>query len=105
MTLLNRYDCLRPVLAAALFLVLALGAWVDQPRQLLTVSGIIQGASYADVHARMPAALALMIASLAGFVLSVMYATGRWPMALVAAVLFAVFGALAIGRAVMLLSD
>jgi uncharacterized membrane protein (UPF0182 family) len=73
------------VLAAALFLVLALGAWVDQPRQLLTVSGIIQGASYADVHARMPAALALMIASLAGFVLSIMYATGRWPMALVAA--------------------
>ena len=45
------------VLAAALFLVLALGAWLDQPRQLVTPSGIIQGASYTDVHARMPAAL------------------------------------------------
>ena len=73
------------VLAAALFLVLALGAWLDQPRQLLTASGIIQGASYTDVHARMPAALALMAASLAGFALSVLYATGRSPAALIAA--------------------
>ena len=73
------------ILAAALFLVLALGAWLDQPRQLLTVSGIIQGASYTDVHARMPAAFALMIAALAGFILSVLYATGRWPLALIAA--------------------
>ena len=73
------------VLAAALFLVLALGSWLDQPRQLLTVSGIIQGASYTDVHARIPAAFALMVASVIGFVLSVLYATGRWPMALVAA--------------------
>jgi uncharacterized protein len=73
------------ILAAVLFLVLALGAWLDQPRQLLTVSGIIQGASYTDVHARMPAALALMVAALIGAVLSVMYATGRWPSALLAA--------------------
>jgi uncharacterized membrane protein (UPF0182 family) len=73
------------LLAAALFLVLALGAWLDQSRQLLSVSGIIQGASYTDVHARMPAALALMVASLVGFVLSILYATGRWPLALVAA--------------------
>jgi uncharacterized membrane protein (UPF0182 family) len=74
------------VLAAALFLVLAMGAWLDQPRQLLTVSGIIQGASYTDVHARIPAAFALMIAALAGFVLALLYATGRWPMALIAGV-------------------
>jgi uncharacterized membrane protein (UPF0182 family) len=73
------------LLAAALFLVLAVGAWLDQPRELLTVSGIIQGASYTDVHARIPAAFALMIASLVGAVLSVIYATGRSPMALVAA--------------------
>jgi uncharacterized membrane protein (UPF0182 family) len=73
------------LLAAILFLVLALGAWLDQPRQLLTPSGIIQGASYSDVHARIPAAFALMIAALAGCVLSVVYATGRWPMALIAA--------------------
>ncbi len=47
-------------LAAALFLVLALGAWLSRLHEIVTTSGIIQGASYADVYARMPAALALM---------------------------------------------
>ncbi len=47
-------------LAAALFLVLALGAWLSRLHEIVTASGIIQGASYADVYARMPAALALM---------------------------------------------
>ena len=65
------------VLAAALFLVLALGAWLDQPRQLVTSSGIIQGASYADVHARMPAALALAAAAVAGAVLAAALRVGR----------------------------
>ena len=65
------------MLAAAGFLVLALGAWLDQPRQLISPSGIIQGASYADVHARMPAALALAAAALVGAVLSLVYALGR----------------------------
>jgi uncharacterized membrane protein (UPF0182 family) len=74
------------MLAAALFLVLALGAWLDQPRQLLTVSGIIQGASYTDVHARLPAAMALMVAALVGALLSIVYAMGRWPLAMVAAI-------------------
>ena len=45
-------------LAAALFLVLALAAWLSRVQEIVTPSGIIQGASYADVHARMPAALA-----------------------------------------------
>jgi uncharacterized membrane protein (UPF0182 family) len=79
------------VLAASLFLVLALGAWLDQPRQLVTTSGIIQGASYADVHARLPAALALTAAALVGAVLSFAHAMGRIPWALtVAAGLYAV---------------
>jgi uncharacterized protein len=65
------------VLAAAFFLVLALGAWLDQPRQLVTTGGIIQGASYTDVHARMPAALALAAAALVGAALSVATAVGR----------------------------
>ena len=51
-------------LAAVLFLVLALGAWLSRLQEIVSPSGIIQGASYADVHARMPAALALMIAAL-----------------------------------------
>jgi uncharacterized membrane protein (UPF0182 family) len=75
------------LLAAALFLVLALGAWLDQPRALVTTSGIIQGASYADVHGRMPAALALMVVSLVGAGLAVMHAIGRarWALPLAAA--------------------
>jgi uncharacterized membrane protein (UPF0182 family) len=73
------------VLAATLFVVLALSAWLDQPRQLVTASGIIQGASYADVHARIPAAFALMLAALLGAVLSIVYATGRAGWALAAA--------------------
>ena len=72
------------MLAAALFVVLALGAWLDQPRALVTVSGIIQGASYTDVHARMPAAIALSVAAAIGAVLAVIRATDRAPWALAA---------------------
>lgn len=50
-------------LAAAFFLVLALGAWLGRLHEIVMPSGIIQGASYADVHARMPAALALAAAA------------------------------------------
>jgi hypothetical protein len=53
-------------LAGALFLVLALGAWLGRAEHLLAESGIIQGASYADVEARIPAALLLLLASVAG---------------------------------------
>ena len=73
------------VLAACLFAVLAFGAWLDQPRQLVTVSGIIQGASYTDVHARMPAAMALAAAAAVGVALSLAYAFGRMRWALAAA--------------------
>ncbi|MFA5907392.1 MAG: UPF0182 family protein [Vicinamibacterales bacterium] len=50
-------------LAAAFFLVLALGAWLGRLHEIVMPSGIIQGASYADVYARMPAALALAAAA------------------------------------------
>ena len=50
-------------LAAAFFLVLALGAWLSRVQEIVMPSGIIQGASYADAHARMPAALALTVAA------------------------------------------
>jgi uncharacterized membrane protein (UPF0182 family) len=73
------------LLAAAFFLVLALSAWLDRPRALVTVSGIIQGASYTDVHARMPAALALAVAAAIGVVLSLLRAVDRAPWALVGA--------------------
>ena len=64
-------------LAAALFLVLALGAWLGRLQEIVEPSGIIQGASYADAHARMPAALALMLASIVAAGLSVATALGR----------------------------
>ena len=63
-------------LAAAFFVVLALGAWLARVHEIVMPSGIIQGASYADVHARMPAALALMAAALAGAALAVASAIG-----------------------------
>ena len=63
-------------LAAALFVVLAVGAWLSRVQELVSPSGIIQGASYADVHARMPAALALTVASLIGAGLAVASALG-----------------------------
>lgn len=50
-------------LAAALFLVLAFGAWLSRLQELIEPSGIIQGASYADVYGRMPAALAVAAAA------------------------------------------
>jgi uncharacterized membrane protein (UPF0182 family) len=74
------------VLAACGFLVLALGAWLDQSRQLISPSGIIQGASYTDVHARMPIALLTAVAAVLSAVLSVMYAFGRARWAFAAAV-------------------
>jgi uncharacterized protein len=64
-------------LATALFLVLALGAWLSRLQEVVEPSGIIQGANYADAHARMPAALALMFASIVAAGLSVATALGR----------------------------
>ena len=51
-------------LAAALFLVLALGAWLGRAEELIEASGIIHGPNYADVYGRMPAALAVTAAAL-----------------------------------------
>lgn len=78
-------------LATALFLVLALGAWISRLQEIVSPSGIIQGASYADVHGRMPAALALMVASLVAAGLSVATAiTGSARHVLTAAAVYAI---------------
>ena len=53
-------------LAVALFLVLAFGAWLRIPQLLTTQSGVLFGASYVDVHARMPASRFLVAAALVG---------------------------------------
>ncbi len=58
-------------LAAALLLVLAFGAWLHIPHLLTEQSGVVFGASYVDVHARMPAYRLLVAAALAGAGLAV----------------------------------
>ena len=67
-------------LAAAFLLVLAFGAWLRQAEYLIPRTGT-GGASYTDVHARMPAALLLMIVAVVGAGLAVFQALTqrRWP--------------------------
>jgi uncharacterized membrane protein (UPF0182 family) len=64
-------------LAAGLFVVLALGSWLGRLNEIVSPSGIIQGASYADAHGRMPAALALTAASLIAAGLAAATAIGK----------------------------
>jgi uncharacterized membrane protein (UPF0182 family) len=57
-------------LAAALLLVLAFGAWIDIPALLTGSSRILQGASYVDAHARIPALRMLAAAAFGGALLA-----------------------------------
>jgi uncharacterized membrane protein (UPF0182 family) len=72
------------VLAAAIFLVLAFGAWLGQADMLTSPSGIIHGASYADVEARLPMLRVLLVVAVAGAALAAVQAVTarRWPIAL-----------------------
>jgi uncharacterized protein len=69
------------LLAAVFFLLVAGGAWLGRFELLAHPAGIIYGASYADVHARMPVALALTVVSILGAVLAVVHGLTRrnWP--------------------------
>jgi uncharacterized protein len=58
------------LLGSALLLVLAFGAWLQIPEILTTSSGAVFGASYTDVHARIPAMRVLMVAAIAGALLT-----------------------------------
>jgi uncharacterized protein len=80
------------LLGALLLLVLAFGAWLQIPQLLTSVSGVVAGASYTDVHARIPAQYALIGAALLGVGLAIWQALtiGRlWPIA-AAALLYVV---------------
>jgi hypothetical protein len=74
------------VLAAGLLLALAFGAWLSIPQLLTTPSGIVNGASYVDVHARMPGLRLLMVVSVLGAFLALYQATivRLWPILLAA---------------------
>jgi hypothetical protein len=69
------------LLAASFLLLLAFGAWLQRAEYLVTPSGMIHGASYADVYGRMPASILLVVACLAGAALAVLQATSyrNWP--------------------------
>ncbi|HTM04945.1 MAG TPA: UPF0182 family protein [Vicinamibacterales bacterium] len=70
------------LLAAALFAVLALGAWIERAEYLTQAGNLIHGATYADAHARIPATLALTVVAALGVVLAAYHATARrsWPL-------------------------
>ena len=80
------------LLIAALLLLLAWGASLDVPRTLLTPAGVLQGASYADVEARIPmlkllVAVALLGASLATYQA---FSPKQWPVPLAVVLYIAV---------------
>jgi uncharacterized membrane protein (UPF0182 family) len=74
------------LLAAAVFVVLALQAYLAIPHLLtdVTGSGIVHGASYADVMARIPVFRILSVVAVAAAVLSAYHAfsMGLWPIPL-----------------------
>ena len=71
-------------LAAAFFLLLAWGAWLTRAGYLVEPSGMIFGASYADVYGRMPASLLLMAVAVVGAALAAWHGFGEknWPIPL-----------------------
>ena len=72
------------LLAGTFFLLLAWGAWFQRTEHLVESSGLIHGASYADVYGRMPAALLLMAVAVIGAALAVWQAfdSRNWPIPL-----------------------
>jgi hypothetical protein len=83
------------LLAAGFLLALAFGAWLDVPNLLLSPAGtgVVHGASYTDVAARLPALRLLFVLALAAAGLAVYHAFSRrlWP--IVAAIGLYVVGA------------
>ena len=69
------------LLAAVFLVLLAFGAWLQRAEYLVTASGMIHGASYADVHGRMPASMLLVGACLIGAGLAALQAFSyrNWP--------------------------
>jgi hypothetical protein len=80
------------LLASALFLFLAFGAWLSQPGLLTSASGIIHGASYVDVEARLPVLRLLVVVASLGAILAVAQAflDRRWAIGVAVLAYFAV---------------
>jgi hypothetical protein len=69
------------LLVAVFMLLLAWGAWLNRAEHLVETSGLLHGASYADVYGRMPAALLRVAAGVIAALLAVQHAFGTriWP--------------------------
>jgi len=69
------------LLVAFFFVLLAIGAWLGRFELLVHPAGVIYGASYADVNARLPVATALTVACVIGAALAALQAASRrnWP--------------------------
>ncbi|HAK54601.1 MAG TPA: hypothetical protein DCP38_03820, partial [Acidobacteria bacterium] len=80
------------LLVAAFLVLLAWGASLDIPRLLLTPAGVIQGASYVDVEARVPMLRLLVAVALLGGGLAAYQAFSpkNWPVPLAAILYVAV---------------
>ncbi|MBI2833699.1 MAG: UPF0182 family protein, partial [Acidobacteria bacterium] len=91
------------VLAAAMLLVLAFGAYLDVPRLLTTPAGIIHGAANVDVAVRIPALRVLTVAALAGAALALyqLAVASWWPIVTAAGLYIVVAVAGSAGAAVM----
>jgi uncharacterized membrane protein (UPF0182 family) len=91
------------MLAAALLLVLGFGAWLQIPHLLTTASGAVFGASYTDVHARIPALRLLMVAAFAGAGLALWQTrvARYWP-TMLAAALYIVVSLAGVGYAAII---
>ena len=91
------------ILAAALLLVLGFGAWLQIPQLLTTASGAVFGASYTDVHARMPALRVLIVAAVAGAGLALwqMRVARYWP-SLLAVALYILVSVAGVGYAAII---
>ncbi len=75
------------VLVAALLLVLAFGAWLDVPGLLVSPSGLLHGATNADVAVMIPACACLLVAAViaAGLALFQTRTASWWPLLTAAA--------------------
>jgi uncharacterized membrane protein (UPF0182 family) len=71
------------LLVAFVFVLLAFAAWLGQAQLLTTASGIVHGASYTDVAARLPVYRILVVVSAAGALLAIVQAFSArfWPVA------------------------
>ena len=74
------------IIAAILMFTLAAGHWLDRWELVLSESGVVYGAAYADVNARMPALLIMTIVAAVGGVLMIVNAYQRGIRVMVGAV-------------------